>query len=244
MKLALYFTFPYPDRETFRKFFDETLKFNFEYLELGIPTDHPYYDGPVIRKTHGKAKENYSEDMLEEIVKEANSRNIRVYTLVYYNHFVGREGEFLGKLKSMGFCGAIVPDLLTDYFSERNQLISEMDKFGMALIPFFTSSTPDSVIRDIAGKTNGWIYHGLQPSTGIKVPVSTDLIVSRIKELCPGREVIFGFGINSKDEIIDLKKSGADGIAIGSTLVPCMESMDLDCFRSKIRMLEEGVNGI
>lgn len=244
MKLALYFTFPYPDKETFQTFFDQSLKHRYDYLELGIPTDHPYYDGPVIRKTHGKAKENYSEDMLRKIVKTAISKGIKVYTLVYYNHFVGNEEEFLGNLKSIGFSGAIIPDLLTDYFQERNNLIEKMNKSGLSLIPFFTSSTPDMVIKDIASKTNDWIYHGLQPSTGIRVPVSIDLMVKRIKELCSGRELIFGFGINSLEEISELGKSGADGIAVGSSLVPFMENGDTAGFDSKITMLEDGLNGI
>ncbi|EQB68210.1 tryptophan synthase subunit alpha [Cuniculiplasma divulgatum] len=244
MKLALYFTFPYPDRETFQKFFDRSLKHRYDYLELGIPTDHPYYDGPVIRKTHSRAKANYSEDMLRKTVETATSKGIKVYTLVYYNHFIGKEREFLGNLKSMGFSGAIIPDLLTDYFPERNSLIEKMDYSGLSLIPFFTSSTPDMVIRDIASRTNDWIYHGLQPSTGIRVPVSIDLMVKRIKELCPGRELIFGFGINSLEEISELGKSGADGIAVGSSLVPFMETGDMAGFDSKVNMLEEGLNGI
>ena len=154
------------------------------------------------------------------------------------------EREFLVNLKSMGFSGAIIPDLLTDYFPERNSLIEKMDYSGLSLIPFFTSSTPDMVIRDIASRTNDWIYHGLQPSTGIRVPVSIDLMVKRIKELCPGRELIFGFGINSLEEISELGKSGADGIAVGSSLVPFMETGDMAGFDSKVNMLEGGLNGI
>ena len=119
-----------------------------------------------------------------------------------------------------------------------------MDYSGLSLIPFFTSSTPDMVIRDIASRTNDWIYHGLQPSTGIRVPVSIDLMVKRIKELCPGRELIFGFGINSLEEISELGKSGADGIAVGSSLVPFMETGDMAGFDSKVNMLEGGLNGI
>ncbi len=244
MKLALYFTFPYPDRETFQRFFDQSLNHRYDYLELGIPTDHPYYDGPVIRKTHSRARANYSEEMLRKTLRTAISKGIKVYTLVYYNHFIGNESEFLGNLKSMGFSGAIIPDLLTDYFSERDELIRKMNESGLSLIPFFTSSTPDTVIRDIASRTNDWIYHGLQPSTGIRVPVSIDLMVNRIKELCPGRELIFGFGINSTEEIRELRESGADGIAVGSSLVPFMETGDTAGFDSKIRMLEDGLNGI
>ncbi len=243
MKLALYFTFPYPNRESFIRFFHGSLNHKYDYLELGIPTEFPYYDGPIIRKTHKSAGENYSENLLRETVKEAISKKRKVYTLVYYNHFKKDRKDFLQNLKSMGFSGAIVPDLLTDFFPERFELVDAMNEEGLSLIPFFTSSTPDKIIRDVTGRTDDWIYHGLQPSTGIRVPVSTDLMVNRIRSLCPEREIIFGFGINGPEIIHELKASGADGIAVGSSLIPSMETDDMDSFHREIHMLEEGVYG-
>jgi tryptophan synthase alpha chain len=243
MKLALYFTFPYPDQKSFDIFFKESLKYKYEYLELGIPTENPYYDGPAIRKTHKKAMEEYSADLLKRTVNEAKKRGLKLYALVYYNHFVEFQDQFLDDLKNFGFSGAIVPDLLTDYFSERYSLIEKMKSHGLSLIPFFTSSTPDKVIEDISLKTTDWIYHGLQPSTGIRVPVSIDMIMERIKTLCPGREIIFGFGINSAEIIDELRKFGADGIAVGSTFISSMENGNMEEFQQQMKMLEVSTHG-
>ena len=241
MKLALYLTFPYPDRETFSTFFGEMIRMRFDYLELGIPTGTPYYDGPIIRRTHRKAMEGFSFSFLKKIVNVSRLAGKKNYALVYYNHFHSSTGKFLDDLKEAGIDGAIVPDLLTDYYDERRQLSEEMKKRDLSLIPFFTSSTPDSAIREMTLLTDSWIYHGLQPSTGIRVPVSIDLMVSRIRKLCNDREIIFGFGINSMEMVRELRAEGADGIAVGSSLVSYMDSNDKQGFRSEIEMLGDAV---
>ncbi len=232
---------PYPDRETFQSFLDDLLGMRFDYLEIGIPTEKPYYDGPVIRRTHRKAMEGFSFQYLKEVVHISRSRGKKNYALVYYNHFHEDVDGFLDKIMDSGLEGAIVPDLLTDYYDEREYLSEEFRKRNISLIPFFTSSTPDKVITEMLGLTDGWIYHGLQPSTGIRVPVSIDKMVSRIKSLCGNREIIFGFGINSAETISELKRYGADGIAVGSSLVPYMESNDHEGFSREVRMLQDGV---
>ncbi|MGP6207564.1 tryptophan synthase subunit alpha [Cuniculiplasma sp. SKW3] len=237
MKLALYLTFPYPSSEIFHRFFNAMINERFDYLELGIPTSKPYYDGPVIRKTHKKAMESFSFSDLKETVSIAKKSGKRIFALVYYNHFSSNREEFLDQLKDSGMDGAIVPDILTDYFDERADLAKAMDERGLSLIPFFTSSTPDKVISEVITQTHDWIYHGLQPSTGIRVPVSMDILIKRIRNLAGEREVIFGFGINSLDMIKNLRDQGADGIAIGSSLVSYMDGNDLDGFMKEVKRL-------
>ncbi len=243
LKLTLYFTLGYPDRETFETFLNEALQSRVEYIEVGIPTEHPYFDGPVIRKTHSTALKNYSDSFLTHSVRTIIDKGKKAYALVYYNHFHGREDAFISFIKGAGFSGMIVPDLLTEYFDDRIMLAGKIEGVGMNLIPFVNSSTPDSVIREISQITGGWIYHGLQPSTGIRVPVDLKKITERIEMLCPGREIIFGFGISSKQTIVELRQLGAGGIAVGSSFIPSMEKNDLNEFHETVKMLEDGIYG-
>ncbi len=243
MKLALYLTFPFPDLETFQNYFSILLKHKFDYMELGIPTDHPYYDGPAIRKTHSNAIKHYSDEELKETVNRIGKTGRKSYALVYYNAFRNDESKFLRKLSDMGFSGAIVPDLLTDYFQDRAHLSKEMEINGLDLIPFVNSSTPDKVIQEMSEITHGWIYHGLQPSTGIRVPIDTERIVQRIKDVCPEKEIIFGFGINSIQMIKELRDLDADGIAVGSSLINSIENRNNEEFENTLNQLEEGVYG-
>lgn len=241
LKLTLYFTLGYPDRDVFDLFLKEALKTKVEYVEVGIPTKHPDYDGPLIRKTHRAAMKHYSTDFLASAVQSIVAERKKAYALVYYNHFHGDEQAFIKTMKEAGFSGMIVPDLLTEYFDERITLARKMESSGLHLIPFVNSSTPDAIIEEISGVTGDWIYHGLQPSTGIRVPVDLEKMTERIESLCPGREIIYGFGINSKQTIRELRNLGAGGIAVGSSFIPALERCDLGEFRNELQLLEEGV---
>lgn len=243
MKLTLYFTLGYPDRGTFEKFLEEALETGVEYVEVGIPTEHPYYDGPLIRKTHRDAMKIYSDEFLFSTIKTITERGKKAYALVYYSHFHGREASFTGTMKEAGFSGIIVPDLLTEYFDERLKLAETIENSGLHLIPFVNSSTPDSVIEEISTVTGDWIYHGLQPSTGIRVPVDLERMIRRIESLCPEREIIYGFGISSKETIAELRDLRAGGIAVGSSLISSLDHGDHEAFMEKLKLLEDGVYG-
>ncbi len=243
MKLALYFTFPYPSGETFNKFLNRTMPLNYEYVELGIPTEHPYYDGPVIRKTHGRAREEFSMELLKDTVQTIRETGKKAYALVYCNLFENDADGFMSSMKDAGFNGMILPDLLTDYYSMRRSIASTVSSHGLELIPFFNSTTPDSVIKEILSLTHSWIYFGLQPSTGIRVPLDIQSMYGRIRNLCGEREIIVGFGINNAGIIRDLRKVGFDGIAVGSALIDSMEKNDTVAFDSEIKMLESETHG-
>ena len=58
-KLAVYFTFPFPDYATIRPFLASINSELVDYVELGIPVKNPYYDGPKIRTTHGSSIEHF-----------------------------------------------------------------------------------------------------------------------------------------------------------------------------------------
>ncbi|MCL4356395.1 MAG: tryptophan synthase subunit alpha [Candidatus Thermoplasmatota archaeon] len=243
MKLALYFTFPYPSRVAFDKFINRTLLLNYEYVELGIPTEHPYYDGPIVRRTHGKAMEEFSMKLLEDTVHMIREKGKKVYALAYCNLFENDPDGFMSSMEDAGFDGLILPDLLTDYYSIRKDIASSVSSHGLELIPFFNSTTPDASINEILQLTNSWVYFGLQPSTGIRVPLDIPSMYSRIRNLCGEREIIVGFGINSAGTIKELRKIGFDGIAVGSAFVNSMENDDQVAFDLQIKMLESETHG-
>ncbi len=243
MKLALYFTFPYPSRDAFEKFLKRTLPLNYEYVELGIPTEHPYYDGPTVRKTHGKALEEFSMNLLKDTVHMIRRTGKKVYALAYCNLFENDPDGFMSSMKDVGFDGLILPDLLTDYYSMRKDIASSVSSHELELIPFFNSTTPDAAINEILGLTSSWVYFGLQPSTGIRVPLDIPSMYSRIRNICGEREIIVGFGINSAGTVKELRKIGFDGIAVGSAFVNSMENDDQEAFDIEMRMLESETHG-
>lgn len=238
--LIFYFTANYPSKETLTQFIEEVDETIVKYVEIGIPTENPLYDGPTIKGTHSVARKSYSRDDIAYFARKLGEKGIKTFILAYYNEIADGDPGFLEFLKESGVSGLIVPDLLTDYYDEMKTVISRIeDKMGF--IPFFNPATPDSVIGDVSSMTSSWIYYGLQPSTGIAVPYDLDEVAHRILSLVPGREVNFGFGVRTVDQVKEIISLGSSGVAIGSMLVKMLRENDLSGFKNFQRDLREAM---
>lgn len=237
-KLILYFTLGYPDQNTLESVIDRISSDRVDYVEFGFPSKSPLYDGPGIKSTHRKALENYRDDDAAEIFKKMAAKKIKIFSLTYFSDVSNMLNDFLEFLSENGFSGLILPDLLVDFQERASEVARKIKDHGMELIPFFNPSTPDSVIQSVSGMTSSWIYYGLQPSTGINVPFDIEEVAERIKALLPSREINFGFGIRTVEQVKDLVRCGAHGIAIGTALIELLERKDLsgfDDFVTKMR---------
>ncbi len=233
-KLAVYFTFPFPDYVTIKSFLDSVSSDLVDYVELGIPVKNPYYDGPKIRTTHGLSMQHFKIDDMQKEIEELKNKDVKTYALTYLNSMEKDQESGIRNLKNSGFEGAIFPDLLIDYYDTKEETLRIMEHEKLSLIPFFTSSTPDSVVKSMLEITSSWVYHGLQPSTGVTVPVDTMKTGARIRRISGSREIIFGFGISSADDARKVMESGADGIAIGSMFIDYLKRRDLEGFKKVI----------
>lgn len=228
--LIFYFTADYPSRDVLTDFIRQTDERMVKYVELGIPTENPIYDGPTIKTTHSLARKGYARSDLKHFSGLLAEKGISTFVLAYFNEISGGDPEFLRYLRESGVSGIIVPDLLMDHFEERVEVISRIEDV-MDFIPFFNPATPDSVIEEVASMTSSWIYYGLQPSTGINVPYDLDEVSRRILELIPGREVNFGFGVRTVSQVKEIISLGSSGVAIGSLFVKMLKEGDLNAFQ-------------
>jgi len=224
--LIPYFTLGYPNNETLSHFLDLIPVDKINYIEFGFPSNDPRYDGPVIRKTHNVGNINFSDDFYKKYFDHFHKNHVKMYSLSYYSDIKARFDEFIDYLQKRNFSGIIIPDLIIDYYSEGKEIINKLNDRGFEYIPFFSPSTPDSIIKDVSSMTNSWIYYGLQPSTGIDIPYELDYTTERINELLPGREITYGFGIKTDDDIRNLMKNGGSGVAIGTYLIKMTEAGD------------------
>ncbi|WMT51423.1 MAG: tryptophan synthase subunit alpha [Ferroplasma sp.] len=225
-KLIPYFTLGYPDNSRLCRFLDILPVEKINYIEFGFPSDDPRYDGPVIRKTHSVGNSNFSDSVYSKYFDYFYKNHIKMYSLSYFSDIKDRFDEFIAYLQKNRFSGIIIPDLIIDYFSESRGVIEDLNKRGFEYIPFFSPATPDSIIKNVASLTDSWIYYGLQPSTGIEIPYELDYTTERINTLLPGREITYGFGIKSDEDIKNLMKNGGSGVAIGTYLVKMIDSGD------------------
>ena len=227
--LVLYFTANYPSMAILSEFIARLDSSVVKYVELGIPTDNPLYDGPTIKVTHGVSIGGFRDSDLKLYSDMLKERDIRTYLLVYYHELRKRGSDFLHYLRDIGISGLIIPDLFIDYFDSGAEVIKSFPE-GLEFIPFFNPATPDGVIRSVAEMTRSWIYYGLQPSTGINVPFDLKEVSGRILEMVPGREVNFGFGIRTVEQVREILDLGSDGVAIGSMLIPMLKENRTDDF--------------
>lgn len=227
MNIIPYFTLGFPDDGTLQAAVRSAAENGIRMIELGFPSQDPKYDGPGIRKTHAgnRASMDAFDPSILSILRE---HGISYYALLYYSDIHDSLDRKLSRLKELGFSGIILPDLLIDFFGESREVILHIQAQSLELIPFFTQATPDAVISDVSQMTSSWIYYGLQPSTGIIVPLDLASVTQRVKALLPGRDVVYGFGIRGTEDIKLLRSMGAYGAAVGSLFVKYLGSGDVE----------------
>lgn len=227
----LYFTLCYPNKEILNSFLSTLSSSTVKGVEFGFPSTDPHYDGPVIRKTHTTSI-NCSQEEFTDSFRTVSEIGLKKYALSYYSDREDTFADFLEYLRINEFDGLIIPDIIVDYFNDYIQIMELCKNSGLELIPFVNASTPDSVLKEITVRTDSWIYFGLQPSTGISMPFDLTSASRRIRNMIGNRELICGFGIRNADQIPEIREAGADGIALGTMLVPYLENNDLEGFHT------------
>lgn len=241
-KTIFYFTSSYPDHEELLPFIRAIDGEVVKYVEIGLPSRNPVYDGPHIRKTHSYALKNFDFSHLEEYGKILTHKGVKPYLLAYYDDFIERGETFIDDLDAAGFSGLLIPDLLVDYAGKAESTIASVQR-KLEFIPFFNPATPDAIVSRISGMTHSWIYYGLQPSTGIEIPYDLVEVSARIRELLPDREVNFGFGIRNMGQVREILNLGSDGVAIGTLIIPMITNGDTEGFVQLQRELSEVAAG-
>ncbi|MCL4340903.1 MAG: tryptophan synthase subunit alpha [Candidatus Thermoplasmatota archaeon] len=220
----------YPSREKFLSFVDAICVTGVDYVEIGLPSSNPIYDGPTIRSTHQPENMFTKEDMAL-VCSKLQDAGIKVYALSYYRDILNAEGNRLVLIRNAGFDGVILPDLLIDYFNINEDVMEKLYDLSLEAIPFFNPGMPDRIIKKEGKKANSWIYCGLMPSTGIRVPYDYYAVASRMLSLLSGREVNFGFGIRTDDDIRRILSANVSGIAVGTVLIDYIKTGNYSGFR-------------
>ncbi len=240
-RLLIYLTLGFPDNNFLEDFILSIPKGTVDGLELGLPSADPRYDGPKIRFTHGE-NSSFDVDEIGGILQICRDLNVRVNILSYYSDIEKAAAKFLQELSSLTVHEMIVPDLLIDYKEDADAFVKKMREAGISYIPFFNAATPDRVMEKYIEMTDSWIYYGLQPSTGINVPVNIPEVVGRALSLISQRDIIFGFGIRNGDDAADIIRAGGHGIAIGSALVDDIRHRDKNAAIHKLKEYREALD--
>ncbi|MBC8481861.1 MAG: tryptophan synthase subunit alpha [Planctomycetes bacterium] len=226
-----------PDYDTGLEIVKTAIDSGADILELGIAFSDPIADGPTIQKAGIRAmRSGMTVKRAIEFIKEVKDyKDIPIGLLMYYN-LIYQYGskEFFEDCCKSGVNSVLVADMNIDNAKE----VADLQRSaGLDTVFMVTPNTRSERIERIAAQTNGFIYSvSLLGVTGSREKLSDTVkgLIEKLKGLTDV-PVCVGFGISSAEHAVQIARSGADGVIIGSKIVKMIEE-NLD---DKQKMLDQ-----
>jgi tryptophan synthase alpha chain len=237
--LVAYLTVSYPTPKAFLELVKQIESIGVDIVELGIPPRFAKYDGPLIRKSYEHVK-SLGVDCWALLREARRAVKIPIVVLTYLEEFENTFANLIDKLKNIGVDSLLLPDLLIDYVSSYENYLEMAREIGVTL--FTSPSMPDKLIERVSPRSKLFLYYGIRPATGIPIPVDPVVLVKRVRALVRNRLVV-GFGL-SQNEIVDVLRAGADGIAVGSALIRLIESSGVEAAVKFLKELRGVIDGV
>ncbi|MCW5199835.1 tryptophan synthase subunit alpha [Desulfobulbus sp. F1] len=215
----------YPSLAVNREVIRQMAENGVDCIELQIPFSEPMADGPVILKANQEAlaagiKVRDCIAFAAEMVREFPHVNFLFMT--YYN-IVFRYGlaDFIQRAAEIGMKGFIIPDLPPEEGNEYLQLAKE---HGLAAIMFFTPTSTDKRMTEIARQGSGFIYCVARKGvTGQHTEMDDSLVeyFGRCRK-ATDLPLAVGFGIANRDDVA-LLHGRADMAVIGTATIKLVD---------------------
>lgn len=231
----------YPSLETNREVIRQMAENGVDCIELQIPFSEPMADGPVILKASQDAlasgiRVEDSFVFAEEMVREFPQVNFLFMT--YYN-IVFRYGleKFINRSAEIGIKGFIIPDLPPEEGGEYLRLAADND---MAAIMFFTPTSTDERMIEVAGQGSGFIYCVARRGVTGEHTEMDENLAGYLKRCRRATELplAVGFGISSRKDVAMLEAK-ADMAVIGTATIKLVDREGVDAVGPFIRTLAE-----
>jgi len=211
----------YPSLETNHEVIRQMAENGVDCIELQIPFSEPMADGPIILKANQDALSTgirvedcfaFAAKMIEEFPQ------LNFLFMTYYN-IVYRYGEqaFLERAASIGMKGTIVPDLPPE---EGASYLAASRQYGLAPITFFTPTSTDERMRQVAGEGAGFVYVVARRGvTGAHTEMDSGLVdyLARCRA-ATDLPLAVGFGIGCRDDVAMLEDH-ADMAVVGTATI-------------------------
>ncbi len=206
---------------------DVLISSGIDLFELGIPSEHPKYDGPAIRKSYRRALERgVTLEKAFEIIEGFPSSKV-LFTYFDLAMKVGLE-EFASLASQCSVESVLFPDMLIDYPESLDAYIRICGRYGLKPSFFVTSSFPHRLISKLARLEPAFIYLGLMASTGILLPITLDRTIRIVRKLVGDVPLFVGFAISKPEQVANCVNAGADGIVVGSAILRLLEGAAVD----------------
>jgi tryptophan synthase alpha chain len=216
----------YPSLAVNREVIRQMAEGGVDCIELQIPFSEPIADGPVILKANQHSLENgitvaecfrFGQEMA------AAYPSVKFLFMTYYN-IVFKHGEtaFLRRTRDIGFCGTLVPDLPPE---EGQSYLATSKELGLAPIQFFTPTSSDARMREVASQGGGFVYCVARRGvTGKQTTfdASLDHYLVRCRQ-ATSLPLAVGFGISNRDDVAMLIGK-ADMAVIGTATIKLVDA--------------------
>ncbi|MFW7372023.1 tryptophan synthase subunit alpha [Vagococcus fluvialis] len=207
--LAIFTVWNYPTKEDFYQILDNLDEQGVGFVEIGIPVTNPYVDGDLIQEAHKKVIDTgLTASDLEEDLKLIKERYSFKVILMTYKE--GVELFDIDKLSHTLYDGIICVDqvLEASQFNSPVYIFNE-DLTNQELENFLISDSQFNYVMSGRGKTGSF---DSVPSEYIKT-------IKRINQIKSQSKNFIGFGIKSKEDIMNVIENGADGAIIGTAFI-------------------------
>jgi tryptophan synthase alpha chain len=184
-----------------------------DFVELGLPSRNPKYDGPYIRRAHGEAEP-----------VELGLVPGKVYVMAYWEDYAARPEALFEAAAAAGARGVLAPDLLIDFPSELGRYVELARRFKMEPVFFVPGKFPHGLVRRLASYRPAFIDLGLYAATGIELPVYVERNIKVFREVAPEVFLVAGFAIDSPQKAAAVVRAGADAVVVGTAFLRRLRS--------------------
>ncbi len=215
----------YPSLEVNREVIAQMALNGVDCIELQIPFSEPMADGPVILRANQDALKAgitvadcfaFAKQMVQEFPQ------VNFLFMTYYN-IVYKYGldAFINDAARIGMKGFILPDLPPEEGADYLRLAGAKN---MAAISFFTPTSTDERMREVAGCGSGFVYCVARRGVTGKHTAMDDNLAGYLRR---GRKatalpLAVGFGIGSRGDVAMLEGK-ADMAVIGTATIKLVD---------------------
>lgn len=229
--LACYILAGYPNNESFMDVLAVCNESNFDILEIGFPSNDPYYDGAIIAAAHQQVMKDYCQSK-EYWAKIRSMTNKPIWIMGYKNDLLDTKA-YLDLCQNNMIDGIVIPDITN---KDRIDLASKLAHLKVDVIGFANPNMEDIELNEILS-TFPIIYEQLYVGqTGCTSDKEIYHHMLEISTTYPDKYILAGFGINTCRHIVKLFKEGFSGAIIGTGIIKELNK-SLDFMRTYLKEL-------
>ncbi len=238
---SVYMTLGWPSRDQYRLLV-ERLSRCADFFEFGLPTERPIYDGPTIRGTHAEALRSVKgwRDALRLAASLEAEKPFII--MAYLSDHLEHLRELHEEAASAGARCILYPDLPFEHPDKLWLYVDESERAGLKPCFFASSRFPHNWLIRYASLRPLFVYLGLQPATGVKLPIAVEKNVRLAKKLVGDTYLLAGFAIRDPETARRLVEVGADGIVVGSAIVKAFREGGVEAAESLACRLHAAVH--